>query len=269
MSLNVKHNDILYLYSLIFCGYIFFSKIFHVYTMNDSQSNLPVHVVIIPDGNRRWAKNHSLNPWEGHEEGAKNTEKIIERAHQIGVRCLSFWGSSVDNLKKRPFEEKRALLNIYEEYFQKLLMNKDIHANEARISIVGCWKEQFPESLKKILEKAIQETKQYSKNFLNFFLAYNGDEEMLTAIRSIIQQGISPDSITAETIKAHLYTKNLPPVDYLIRTGGEPHLSAGFMMWDTANAQLYFSDKFFPDFGGADFELAIREFSDRVRRMGR
>lgn len=237
--------------------------------MREIQSNLPLHVVIIPDGNRRWAKKRGMHPWEGHEEGAKNTEKIIERAHQIGVKCLSFWGSSVDNLTKRPFEEKRALLRIYEEYFQKLLQNKDIHANEVRVSVIGRWKEQFPESLKKLLVHAIEETKNYSKNFLNFFLAYNGDEEMLTAVRSIVQQGISPEDVTEETIKDHLYTKNLPHVDYLIRTGGEPHLSAGFMMWDTANSQLYFSEKNFPDFGADDFEEAIREFSDRTRRLGR
>lgn len=230
---------------------------------------LPKHVVIIPDGNRRWARERGLEPWKGHEVGADMIEKIIERAHELGIRCLSFWGSSVDNLTKRPLDEKRALLKIYQESFAKLLENPVVHKNEAKISVIGRWREQFPSSLVDLLEKSIDRTKGYTKNLLNFFLAYNGDEEMLSAVRAMIEKGLRPGDVTASTVKNHLYTRDLPSVDYLIRTGGEPHLSAGFMMWETANSQLYFSEKMFPDFGPDAFEEAIREFDRRERRQGK
>lgn len=230
---------------------------------------IPHHVVIIPDGNRRWAKDRGMAPWKGHEVGAEAIEHIIDRAHKLGVRCISFWGSSVDNLSKRPMEEKHALLKIYQKSFAKLIENPSIHKNQARISVIGRWREQFPSSLRALLEDAIDKTKHYSNNFLNFFLAYNGDEEMLSAIRSIVSSGVAPEGVNADVLKRHLYTSDLPEVDYLIRTGGEPHLSAGFMMWDIANAQLYFSDAYFPDFGPDAFEEAILEFDRRERRMGK
>lgn len=231
--------------------------------------NIPNHIAIIPDGNRRWAKERGLLPWEGHEAGAKNTENLLRKALDLGVKCLSLWGSSIDNLKRRPMEEKMALLRIYEEYFTKMLSSKDIHDNEVKINFIGRWEEQFPESLKKIIHDCIDATKNYSKNTLNFFLAYSGDDEMVETVKRIIQKGIPADSISFETVKENLMTKDLPAVDYMIRTAGEPHLSAGFMMWDTANSQLYFSEKYFPDFGANELEEAVEEFSRRERRLGK
>lgn len=231
--------------------------------------NLPKHVVIIPDGNRRWAKEKNLKPWEGHEEGAKIMERLVKKALAMGIKSISFWGSSVDNLTKRPFEETRALLGIYEKYFLKLLKSEDIHQNEAKINIIGRWREQFPGKLRKILEDGIKETAHYKKCLLNFFLAYNGDDEMLEAIKKIAAKYGTMKKITAEVIKENLMTKDLPAVDLMIRTGGEPHLSAGFMMWDVANSQLYFTEKNFPDFSEADLEKAVGEFQQRERRMGK
>jgi undecaprenyl diphosphate synthase len=232
-------------------------------------TNLPNHVVIIPDGNRRWAKERNLLPWEGHKAGAQNTEKLLRKALDLGVKCFSLWGSSVDNLQRRPLEEKKELLKIYEEYFIKILSSKDIHENEVKINFIGRWEEQFPTSLKKIIHDCIDATKNYSKNMLNFFLAYSGDDEMVEAIKKIVKKEISPESISSGIIKQNLMTQDLPVVDFMIRTGGEPHLSAGFMMWDTANSQLYFSEKYFPDFGANELEEAVKEFSRRERRLGK
>ena len=233
-----------------------------------SEINLPNHVVIIPDGNRRWAKERGLKSWEGHAAGAENTEELLRKALKIGIRCLSMWGSSLENLKKRPLDESRELLRIYEEHFIKLIKSDDIHKNQVKINFIGKWKEQFPESLKKVLYDCIEATKDYSKHTLNFFLAYSGEDEIIDAIKQIIKKEIPVESISEEIIKDNLMTKNLPVVDYMIRTGGEPHLSAGFMMWDTANAQLYFSEKYYPDFGAKEFEAAIEDFSKRGRRLG-
>jgi len=236
---------------------------------NDSKLKVPEHVVIIPDGNRRWARLRGLKPWQGHEAGAEKIEELIRTAFDLGVKNFSFWGSSVDNLKKRPLLEKKALLDIYQKYFSRLLENKDIHKHQARVNIIGRWQEQFPQKLKTLLKKIMEKTAHYRNYNLNFFLAYNGDDEMVGAVRRIVEKYSNNKKITASVIKENLLTRDLPPVDFLVRTGGEPHFSAGFMMWDVANAQLYFTKKFFPDFGKNDFKKALKEFSNRERRLGK
>ncbi len=233
------------------------------------RDNLPKHIVIIPDGNRRWAKKRKMMPWDGHTAGAERIEEIARKALEMGIKNVSFWGSSLDNLKKRPLKEKQALLKIYKKYFKKLMASDDVHKNEARINVIGRWREQFPRSLKKIIEEGIEQTKHYKKHTLNFFLAYNGDDEMLEAVKKIVDKVKDSKKITAKTIKENLMTKDLPEVDLMIRTGGEPHLSAGFMMWDTANVQLYFCEKFFPDFNGKEFVKAVRDYIKRERRVGK
>ncbi|MEI8343983.1 MAG: polyprenyl diphosphate synthase [Candidatus Moraniibacteriota bacterium] len=236
---------------------------------NAINNGLPIHVAIVPDGNRRWAKERGLHPWEGHEAGAQNTEKLLLKALSMGVKCVSLWGSSVENLTKRPLLEKKELLRIYEDYFARLIKSADIHDNHVKINFIGKWEEQFPGSLKKIMHECLEATKHYTDHVLNFFLAYSGDDEMLDAIKNIAQDKLSVQLITKETVKKYLMTRDLPVVDYLIRTGGEPHLSAGFMMWDIANAQLFFSDKYYPDFNEQEFELAIEDYQQRGRRHGK
>jgi tritrans,polycis-undecaprenyl-diphosphate synthase [geranylgeranyl-diphosphate specific] len=234
-----------------------------------TDKNIPNHVAVIPDGNRRWAKRKGMDPWEGHEFGARNTEKLIRHAFKMGIKCVSFWGSSLENLKKRPFQEKRALLGIYEKYFKQLMNSEDIHKNKVKVSFIGKWEEQFPERLKRVLRECLQKTKDYKNCFLNFFLAYNGDDEMIEAIKNILKKYRPGQIIDAEVIKENLMTRNLPPVDFLIRTGGESHLSAGFMMWDIADSQLYFSEILYPDFAEEKFEIAIKEYEKRERRLGK
>ncbi|MFZ2187535.1 MAG: polyprenyl diphosphate synthase [Candidatus Moraniibacteriota bacterium] len=230
---------------------------------------LPHHIVIIPDGNRRWATERGLAAWEGHEAGAKNTEKLIRAAQRLGVKEISFWGSSLENLVKRPVLESKALLRIYGTYFKQLLESEDIHKDEVRIRFIGRWEEQFPATLKKIMHDCIEATKNYNKRFLNFLLAYSGDDDMRQAIQRIAASLPAGDTVTDAVIKENLMTRDLPPVDLLIRTGREPHLSAGFMMWDIANTQLYFSEKYYPDFDEAALQEALADYALRGRRFGK
>lgn len=232
-------------------------------------ARLPRHVVIIPDGNRRWATERGLQPWEGHEAGAQNTEKLIREARVLGVKEISFWGSSLENLAKRPALESRELLRIYETYFKKLLASEDIHKDKARIRFIGHWEEQFPTGLKDVLCACRDATKDYDQYFLNFFLAYSGDDDMRSAFQKVAETLKPGSTVTDEMIKGSLMTRELPPVDLLIRTGGEPHLSAGFMMWDLAHAQLHFSDKYYPDFDETAFREAIADYVSRGRRFGK
>lgn len=237
--------------------------------MTNESNNVPFHVAIIPDGNRRWARERGLKPWEGHEAGAKNLEILVDVALERGVECLSFWGSSVDNLIKRPLAEKRALLDIYKRYFERLLTDKKIYDNEVRVNVIGRWEEQFPESLKKIIYEVIEKTKHYKKRMLNFMLAYSGTDDMLRAIQKINDRYAEKTEITAGIVKENLMTAELSPVDLMIRTGGEPHNSNGFLMWDTADAQLYFFEGNFPEFKNAEFEKALEEYAKRGRRFGK
>ena len=229
------------------------------------------HIAIIPDGNRRWAKANGKTSEQGHLEGFERTREIIEQAFDGRVKNITFWGASLDNLAKRPQDEVQHLYKNFANYIKAILTYKEIHTQKIKINILGLWQDLFPKYLQKIIQKAIDATKDYSDYNLTFLLGYNGDEEMLQAIRSISDQKLAnPDlEITPELVKQSLYTKDLPPVDLLIRTGGEPHNSVGFMMWDTANAQYYFTDINYPDFNMQEFDKAIAEYHTRGKRRGK
>ncbi len=233
--------------------------------------NVPTHIAIIPDGNRRWARKHKLAPWLGHKEGTKNLEDLADVIVEQGIPYLSFWGSSKDNLKKRPIEEVKFLLDLFRVKFLELAKSKKIHKNKVKINILGSWREQFPSEVKKSLEAAMEATREYSDYFLNFFIAYSGTGEVIDAIKCIVKKAHEDPSldINGNLVKSCLLTCELPPVDLMIRTGGEPHLSDGFMMWDTANAQLFFSNKLWPDFRREDLIEAIEDYSKRERRFGK
>jgi undecaprenyl diphosphate synthase len=231
-------------------------------------AQLPRHVAIIPDGNRRWAKEHGLESWEGHEEGAKRIEEIVREARKLGIREVSFWGSSMENLTRRPLQERQELLRIYATYFEKLMSEESLFTDRVRVRCIGRWKDQFPDQLKAILNRGIEATKNHDQYFLNFFLAYSGDDDMLQAVKRIAGEDLAPGMVTESVIKQHLMTAELPSVDLLIRTGNDPHLSAGFMMWETKDSQLSFPQVYFPDFRAETFGASILEYTERERRFG-
>ena len=234
--------------------------------------NVPYHIAIIPDGNRRWAKKRHLSNSLGHEEGVKALESVLKAVFDLHITCFSFWGASEANLAKRSPKEVRDLEKMYEINFKKLAKDKRIHEEQVRVNILGHWENSLKrESAKRSMRMAIKATGKYDRYLLNFFIAYDGISDMLSAIEKIaceIQR--TPGlAVTAELVKANLFTYGLPPVDLLIRTGGEPHLSAGFMMWDIADSQLYFSEKYWPEFTGEDLKKAIADFQKRQRRYGK
>ncbi len=237
------------------------------------KESLPNHVAIVPDGNRRWAKKRGLAPWRGHLAGAKKTEEQVQVAFNLGLKCLSYWGGSYDNLIKRGKIEINNLFKIYERYFNKLIKDKKIYENEVKVNVIGRWREILPKTGIKAAEELVKATESHNKRKLNFFIAYDGTHEMISAIKSIVKEARKNRNITVtpDLLKEHLWTKDLPPVDLLIRTGSydDPHNSAGFMMWLTANSQLYFPKGFYPDFGRKEFIKAIEEFQRRERRLGK
>ncbi len=233
--------------------------------------SLPTHIAIIPDGNRRWAKKKNLPSFFGHRAGAKTTEKILTAAIKLGVPYLTFWGASINNVTKREPLEINFLFKLFTLYFKKIAKAKLVHQNQVKIQVLGLWPRYFPKECREAIKLAAAATKNYKKHTLTILLAYNGTEEMASAVKKMVRLAKeSPKTeVTEALIKDNLYTKDLPPVDLVIRTGNESHLSTGFMMWDTANAQLYFSPNLWPDFSETEFASALKNFEKTERRLGK
>ena len=233
--------------------------------------NIPNHEAIIPDGNRRWARKRGIKAWLGHREGVKAFEKILDKSRELKIPYITFWGGSWDNLTKRSKIEINFLFKVYTEQFKRVADDKRIHQNKVKINVLGRWKEILPKETQEAIERAMEVTKSYNNFFLTFLLAYDGTDEMLDCVQKIAK--ISQDKkikISKNLIKENLWTKDLPPVDLIIRTGCEsdPHNSAGFMMWDTIYSQLYFTQTLFPAFSPKEFEQIIEDYSKRERRLG-
>ncbi len=235
------------------------------------QAPIPNHIVIIPDGNRRWAKQKGLPSFFGHRAGAKAGEKILKMLLDLRIPCVTFWGSSLSNITKRAPEEVNALFAVYQKQFTKLAKDKRLAKNKVKVEILGRWRELFPEETKEPMEKVIEQTKSHTKAQLTFLMAYSGTEEMIEAIQKITAQKIkNPDlDVDGDLLKKNLFTKNLPPVDLVIRTGGEPHWSDGLLMWDCANAQMYFAKTLWPDFSSEECQKALDYYARTERRMGK
>jgi len=240
--------------------------------MPDKIKNIPNHVALIPDGDRRWARKQGLQPWIGHRVGVKAFEKVLEKALELKITHITFWGGSWDNLTKRPKIEVNFLFKVYADQFKRLAKDKRTHQNKVKIDVLGRWKEILPKETQEAIEEAKEITKDYNKYFLTFLIAYDGRDEMINCIQKIVESSKNKAiKINDKAIKENLWTKDLPPVDLVIRTGCEddPHLSAGFMMWDISYSQLYFTKTFLPVFSPKEFEEIIKDYSERERRLGR
>lgn len=235
--------------------------------------NLPFHVAIVPDGNRRWAKKKGLASWRGHLAGAKKTEEQVQTAFDLGIKCLSWWGGSWNNLTKRSKAEINNLFKIYEKYFYRLIKTKEIYKHQVKVNVIGRWEKLLPKKCIETIKELIKVTENHKERMLNFFIAYDGCDEMIDTINNILKQNRKDKNlkVTPELLKKYLWTHSLPPVDLLIRTGSsnDPHNSAGFMMWLTANSQLYFPKGYYPDFGRKEFIEAIKKYQQRERRLGK
>lgn len=230
-------------------------------------SNLPLHIAVIPDGNRRWARAKGLLPWLGHEQGAKTLNQITKDIFATGIKYFTFWASSEDNIEKRDPKEVAFYFKLVKMAFNDFEKSDYAKNNQIKIDFLGSWEQMFPQDVKEVLYRIKEKTKNYSERFMTFLLAYDGRTEMLKALEKISKNN-PVTQMTPELVKKHLLTKNLPPVDLVIRTGGEPHWSAGFMMWDVADSQLYFTPTLWPDFNKKELEVALSTYSSTQRRLG-
>lgn len=230
-------------------------------------NNLPSHIAIIMDGNRRWAKNHKLDVRLGHKKGAETLEKIVRYANKIGIKYLTVYAFSTENWK-RSKEEVGALMLLLQNYLDDFAKRAD--TENIKINMLGT-KENLSKGLLKSIENAINKTKNNTGIIFNVAFNYGGRDEIVNAVKKIadnIKNGeINPDEITEELIAENLYTKNMPDPDLLIRTSGEIRTS-NFLPWQLVYSEFYFTEKLWPDFSENDLDEAILEFNKRTRKFG-
>ena len=231
--------------------------------MRKSKAGVPKHIVIIPDGNRRWAKKHGLAPVEGHKKGLDTAFRIVKASKDLGVKVLTLWSFSTENWS-RPRTEVHYLMRIYQIFFKKHV--KELIAEGVRFKWLGR-RDRVPKTLKTLLEKIEQETAKNKNYILNICLDYGGRDEIVRAVRKIMARKIKPAQVTESLIDQNLDTAGEPEPDLLIRTSGEKRIS-GMMPWQTAYTEFYFSKLFFPDFSLAELKKAINDFALRQRRYG-
>ena len=234
----------------------------------------PEHLVIIPDGNRRWAKKRNLPPWKGHQTGAETLRQIAKNVIvDNDIKYFTFWAISKDNFEKRPKQEVNMLIKLVYKGIQAFYKEQFIRTKEVAINFYGAWKEFFDKKTIKELEKIQEETKKYTKHYISILLIYDGQEELSNAINLLCKDyNKKPnDKININTIKNYLWTKNLPNVDFIIRTGidNDPHLSSNMLMLQTGYSQLYFTKTFWPDFNKKELKKALTDYENREKRQGK
>lgn len=228
--------------------------------------NLPRHVGIIMDGNRRYAKERGQHPWKGHEEGAKTLANVLEWCQESNIEELTLYTWSMQNFK-RPKAEVEYLMNSFRENFRKL--KDDERIKKLRIRVIGRT-ELFARDIQEMLADIMEQTKDHAGLRVNFAMAYGGREEIVDACRKIATEAaagrLSPEDITDETIAGHLYMRDEP--DLIIRTGGERRTS-NFLVWQSNYSEWIFLDTKWPEFSKEDFINCLEEYSQRKRRFGR
>jgi len=230
---------------------------------------VPTHIAIQMDGNRRWGKKNKKNPLEGHKEGAIVLKKIAEYCKKIGVKVFTVYALSTENLK-RSKEELSYHFGLHKKYLKEWILDSDEFVkNKIRFQVLGR-KELLPKEEQKMIQQAEEKTKGFSDYIFNVCIGYNGQDEIVDATKKIVDEGIKPQDITRETIKNHLYTKDIPPPDIMIKTGMNPEKRlSGFLLYDVAYSELFFTSTLWPDFSSEELDKIIEEFNNRERRFGR
>lgn len=226
--------------------------------------SIPRHIAIIPDGNRRWAKQHKLSPVLGHKHGVETFERICDAAIDRGVKVITFYTFSTENWR-RTKTEVRYLFRLLEDVFTKRLGKLEREGIQLRVS--GRI-DEFPARLQTIISNAVERTRTNRRGIVHLCLNYGGRNELIDAVRKIARENLPASKIDDRSITAHLYQPDLPAPDLIIRTSGEQRLS-GFLLWQSEYSELYFSGKFWPDFSASDLDQAIHEYQRRQRRYGK
>ncbi len=233
----------------------------------EAKASLPRHVAIIMDGNGRWAKERSLPRVEGHRAGAESARVIIRAAGELSIKYLTLYAFSVENWN-RPKEEVDALMKYLVHYLKT--ETPELNKNNVRLEVIG-QVYRLPEGVQEHLRKSIATLTRNNGLTLIMALSYGGRTEIVDAVRSIANQvkagELDPADITEQVFAQHLYTRNVPDPDLLIRTSGEMRVS-NFLLWQISYTELLLTSTLWPDFRKPQFYAALEEYNRRHRRFG-
>ena len=238
------------------------------------RSKLPQHVGLILDGNRRYARSIGLmDIVEGHRLGANKLDDVLTWCEELGIRMVSIWILSTENLQ-RPPDEVAGLVELIGNRLRDAAQDPRTHRKRMRIRAIGKL-EILPESLRDAIREAEEATREYDGFFLNVAVGYGGRQEIVDAVQGLLRERLARgtgleaaiEEVTPENLEKYLYTYDLPDPDLIIRTSGEVRLS-GFLLWQSAYSEFYFCDAYWPAFRRIDLLRAIRSYQQRERRFG-
>ena len=231
---------------------------------------VPNHLAVIMDGNRRYAESVGLLPHEGHLKGKNTLENLSDWCRSVGIKILTVYAFSLDNFN-RSEDELEKLMDLFAESFRNAGDDYRVHKNKVRVRALG-HRELLPDRVKEAIDYAESKTKNYTNFNYNLAVAYGGRQEIVRSMKilgKLIEKNqLKADDIDADLISSNLYTSDLPDPDLILRTSGEERIS-NFLLWQLAYSELYFADVFWPDMRKIDFLRAIRSFQQRNRRLGK
>ena len=223
---------------------------------------LPRHVVVIMDGNGRWARRKNLSRLSGHREGMKSARAVVRAAREIGIKYITLYAFSVQNWN-RPGEEVLALMNLLRGFLED--ERENLVSEDIRLNAIGRL-EDLPADVRDALFRTMKETERCGSMTLTLALSYGGREEIIDAVNGIIAEG-GKAPVTEERFESFLYTSRLPEPDLLVRTGGEMRLS-NFLLWQLAYTEMYVTKTLWPNFRKRHLVKAVEDFRRRERRFG-
>jgi tritrans,polycis-undecaprenyl-diphosphate synthase [geranylgeranyl-diphosphate specific] len=234
------------------------------------EEDVPHHVAIIMDGNRRFAREFGLAPNEGHVKGKEKLEEVMEWCLELGIKVLTVYAFSTENLLRQA-EQAKCHMDVFDAKYLKLAKDERIHKHHIRLTVIGQI-DLLPENVQQAIRTALDATKDYDSYYYNIALAYGSRQEIVQAIRSIVEdvkQGkLDIEGIDERTVSSYMYTAQFPDPDLVLRTSGEVRVS-NFLLWQLAYSELYFTDVYWPGFRKVDFLRAIRTYQQRKRRFGK
>ncbi len=235
--------------------------------MKPVSNKVPMHIAIILDGNRRFAKRLMMKPWKGHEWGEKKVEDLLTWCDDLKIKELTLYTFSLENFN-RPKKELDYLMKIFKESFEKIKVDPRLKENSIKVNFIGRI-EMFPSDVTKAMRELEKKTKNNSAHIINFAMAYGGQDEIVEAAKKIAQKvkegKLDIKKINKETFEDNLYMKDSP--DMIIRTGGEKR-SSNFLPYQSAYSEWFYIEKMWPEFEKEDFIKCIKEFGQRQRRFG-
>ena len=237
---------------------------------NLKSENLPKHIAIIMDGNRRYTKvMGNMEVIEGHKKGVSTLEKVLDWSIELEIEIVTVYAFSTENFK-RPPKEVEGLMKLFQKNFEDVAKNPKIHKNEVRIKAVGDLN-LLPEYVREAIRTAEESTAHYHKKQVNFAVGYDGRMEIIDAIKKISNEvkenKLDIEEINEDLVNKNLYTAGLDDPNLIIRTSGEERLS-GFLLWQSSYSELYFCDSLWPELRKVDFLRALRSYQERERRFG-